>query len=264
MPKFTIISDIHLEFIPHLDRFADDFSGENLLLCGDIGKPHTKIFNIFLEHCSTKFDRVFILCGNHEYYGHTMDNIEKEMERIKNKYQNVYFMNTCSLEFDDFIIAGTTLWSNIPPSIYDEIAKLINDYRYIYKSKGVTIRPQDTTRLHHLQLQFLREELANAVEKEKPLVFMTHHAPLFNCVKPEYLTNKNHAFCSDLHELFKPPLRLWAFGHTHCPFQMDLPVGDSVGSEEGPMLRLHNNPVGYPHELDNYNPFDLKNCTFEF
>lgn len=258
MPKFTIISDIHLEYIPLMKRFGDEhFTGENLLLCGDIGKPHTKIFNVFLEHCSIKFDRVFFVCGNHEYYGHSMDNVEKEIERIKEHYPNVYFMNNTVLEFDDFIIAGTTLWSNIPPSIYDEIARVINDYRYIYKAKGTPIRPVDTVRLHHQHVQFLRETLEIAAEKEeKPLVFMTHHAPLFNCVKPEYMTNKNYAFCSDLHELFKPPLKLWAFGHTHCPFQMDL---DDNGQE----LHLHNNPVGYPHELENYDPFELSNCQFE-
>ena len=253
MPKFTIISDIHLEFIPNLNRFDSTFTGENLLLCGDIGKPHSKIFSVFLDHCSSKFDRVFIICGNHEYYGHTMNNIEMEMDRIKEKYPNVYYLNTSSLEFEDFIIAGTTLWSNIPSSIYDEISKAVNDYRYIYKAKGVTIKPQDTTRLHHSQVQFLREEIKNAEEKSKPLVIMTHHAPIFNCVKPEYLTNKNHAFCSDLHELLKPPLKLWAFGHTHCPFQMDFDEG----------IHLHNNPMGYPHELEDWDPFDPQNCEFE-
>lgn len=259
MPKFTIISDVHLEFIPHLERFNEEFTGENLLLCGDIGKPHTKVFKLFLNHCSQNFKRVFFVCGNHEYYGHTMDNVETELERIKDHYPNVYFMNMHSIEFDDFIIAGATLWSNIPTSIYDEIAKLINDYRYVYKAKGVPVRPIDTTRLHHEHVKFLREALVRASETAKPLVFMTHHAPLFNCVKPEFLTNKNHAFCSDLHELFKEPLKLWAFGHTHCPFQMDLPIGDG----EEPTLHLHNNPVGYPHELDDYDPFDLKNTTVE-
>ena len=250
MPEFSIISDVHLEFIP--DIKFDNFGGENLLLCGDIGKPHTKIYKNFIKLCSESFQRVFIICGNHEYYGFKRESVHSELETLAAKFNNVYFMNDTVKEFDDFTIIGATLWSNIPPSIHEEIRGLINDYRYIYKEKGVPITPVDTCRWHHSNVNFIKKSIEEAT---KPVVVMTHHAPLFNCVKPEYLTNKNHAFCSDLHELFKPNVKLWAFGHTHCPFQMDLPTDDEF-------IHLHNNPVGYPHELDNYNPFDLDNFTW--
>lgn len=251
MPQFTILSDVHLEFIPNELKEIHKLSGENLLLCGDIGKPDTKIFKMFIEHCSKQFKRTFFICGNHEYYGYQMADIEAKCVAIAEKYDNVFFMNRRTIEFDDFAIAGATLWSHIPPDLYKWIYTKINDYRCIKMDKHRYFKPEDGCALHQADVEFLNQAINTAA---KPLVVMTHHAPLYDCVIPEYKTPKNHAFCTDLPQLWRSPIKIWAFGHTHCPFKLDSPQG----------LHFRNNPVGYPQELQNHDCCAVENCEFNF
>ena len=52
-----------------------------------------------------------------------------------------------------------------------------------------------------------------------------------------------YAYASDLTKLFKPYVRLWAFGHTHCPADIQL---------RG--LRLVSNPKGYVSQELEWHP----------
>jgi hypothetical protein len=67
MVKFQYISNLHLDLYP-LGLFDIDAIAPYLLLAGDIGNPYQKKYELFLENISKKFEKIFIISGNHEYY----------------------------------------------------------------------------------------------------------------------------------------------------------------------------------------------------
>ena len=70
------VSDIHLEM--H-DKYNEGVitpsmflkpSAPYLALCGDIGIPELKAYDVFLGWCSNNYEKVFLIAGNHEYYNY--------------------------------------------------------------------------------------------------------------------------------------------------------------------------------------------------
>lgn len=52
------------------------------------------------------------MAGNHEYYGHSIDQIDQKIEEICHLYNNVTYLNRKSVDVsDEYTIAGCTLWS---------------------------------------------------------------------------------------------------------------------------------------------------------
>jgi hypothetical protein len=58
------VSDLHLERKIKRNIVADK---PYLLLAGDIGYPSDNVYRDFLHEMSYKFDKVFIIAGNHEF-----------------------------------------------------------------------------------------------------------------------------------------------------------------------------------------------------
>ncbi len=65
MYTFQLISDLHLEMGSYFNLKA---KAPYLLLVGDIGYPESQIYKDFLKQYSKKFDKIFYISGNHEYY----------------------------------------------------------------------------------------------------------------------------------------------------------------------------------------------------
>ena len=87
-------------------------------------------------------------------------------------------------------------------------------------------------------MDFLKEKVLEF--KHKPIIIATHFAPSPHAISSEYIGNPaNPAFASDLTEfiLANPNIRIWAFGHTHRPF--DFILGET---------RLVCEPFGYNNE----------------
>lgn len=70
--QFQLISDLHLEYKkecpqfykwPELPRLCP-----NLALLGDIGRPFEASYIDFLDAQAKKFENVFVVAGNHEFY----------------------------------------------------------------------------------------------------------------------------------------------------------------------------------------------------
>ena len=99
------ISDIHLEFykINEVDNILSYIqpNAKICVLAGDIGYPFQKIYEIFLCGISKKFDEIFLIHGNHEYYrigknkGKNIKQIiDKTNDIIKdNNLKNIHFLN---------------------------------------------------------------------------------------------------------------------------------------------------------------------------
>nr|WRK65279.1 calcineurin like phosphoesterase [Marseillevirus futianmevirus] len=229
--KLCLLSDCHLEIYP---KKLQKFLGGKLLvpdkkkvlcLCGDIGNPWSKNYFKFLSWCSESFEFVFVVAGNHEYYGkHTMEETDQRLRELSKSFQNVEFLQNSTFEYKGVLFVGATLWSNVT----DDAEELMNDYLEIPEITPELIRHKWNTSASFL----LRE-----ISKGKKTVVLTHHCPLD---EDKALGNKEgyrECYCSDLGFLAKENVAAWFWGHTHVPF-----------FERREKTVLASNPKGYGKE----------------
>lgn len=153
---------------------------------------------------------------------------------------NVKFLSNDIKEFQDIIFIGNTLYTDfklfgsknqIPCMV--EASRRLNDFRYCYylyvkkknKIKDGYVReytPEFHLKQHQICMIYLKRRL-DRLRKDgntKPIVIVTHHAPMPFCVEDEYKNDPlSAAFASDLREFVNtyPEIRLWCYGHVHTP-----------------------------------------------
>jgi hypothetical protein len=232
-------SDLHLELrstLQHpklLPLWNFNLSKDDeyyLALLGDIGNPYNDNLKKFLEKISPKYQKIFYIPGNHEYYNLNYESkkskkdFDRELEKICENFGNIIIMNnkTCIID-DDIKIIGSTLWSHVPENKSAHISEVINDYHVIKKESEnnlISITIDDTNKWNAESVEFIKKEIHNS---KHLCIILTHHAPLFSDEKlnrytadPTYLNGENNfAFHNDLMYLLKSPVVAWLYGHTH-------------------------------------------------
>lgn len=237
--KIQYISDLHLEFydltkIPrilmHIPKKADI-----CVLGGDIGYPFQKTYEVFLKGISSKFEHIFLILGNHEFY-QLKENEGKRVEEIiqrvrdildENHLTNIHFLHNSYYDVGEYRFIGSILWSHIYNSRY-----LSNDYEQVYE---FTIEKMNE--MHKECKEYIRELIEESKKAEKKVVMITHHLPSFLLNHPKYAHYVNYHQCFSSHsdELICEPVKIWIFGHTHA-------VVDKVING----VRCVSNPIGYP------------------
>jgi hypothetical protein len=71
-----------------------------------VGYPGSLQYKTFLKRCADKFERVFVLAGNHEFYTTHVDQALSDISAEADLYPNVTFLNKTSLLVDGFRILG--------------------------------------------------------------------------------------------------------------------------------------------------------------
>lgn len=224
--SIQIISDLHTEFHRQPVKLTNfiNVKSKNLAILGDLGNLNKRsIINYKDIVCqsSNLFEKVFIVSGNHEYYRYTndqilsMDDTDKKIEDICNYYPNVYFLNNKSVKLYDYLICGSTLWSNVTPfKVNNE--PLPNDYRQIYDNDKKLITINHILKLFNNNVSWLQHQIES--NKKDKIIIMTHHMPSYQLVAEKY---KNHyatcAFASSLEHLFRQNVKYYFCGHTHVP-----------------------------------------------
>lgn len=224
--KLKILSDIHLELYPKNNKIVfDDTDIDNILiLAGDIGNPSKKIFYNFIEKCSKSFYLVIFVKGNHEIYGNSIENTEKNIIDIVKKFKNVVYLEKSfhDIPNTNYRILGTTLWSDLNYKHKYEISESLNDFYQIKNFDFYTYKNE-----YSKSLEFLTKEIENNKSINKTLIIITHHAPLIEGTSnPIYKeSNINSCFSSDLSELITKntkSIKYWIFGHTHWSSRIKL------------------------------------------
>jgi Icc-related predicted phosphoesterase len=228
------ISDIHLEFYSFnkIAKIANKIIPKSkiLVLAGDIGKPVSRIkktqakinkcYEYFLNLLSIKFDKIFLITGNHEYYNNLGVSIEEVNKTIKticeniNK-SNVIFLNNDYYDYNGYRYIGTTLWTEVD----ENPSKKLNDLSQI-----PNMTPLLYNELHYNSVDFLDKILAETAKMANPIpcIIISHHLPLFELI--DNTTNTTNTidllqwYASDLNELiddYTNIIKLWIYGHTH-------------------------------------------------
>lgn len=219
-----LLSDVHLDWVG-LPRPTS--SSDILILAGDIGWPlnqHARPNNLyreFLIRCRQRFERVILVAGNHEYYGHSRDLVESTLRKLAEE-TSVTYLQRQTIIFDGYRFVGCTLWSEIEPTV------IINDLKYVMKI-------DDYLLAHRTDRAWLEQELAVS---SLPTVVITHHLPSYDLIHPVYKDNEaNSGYASKLDSLITAPVCAWLYGHTHEYVEKKI---NSVS--------CFSNPIGYPGE----------------
>lgn len=264
--KIQFVSDIHVEFWE--DKNKLDFlkpSAPILALLGDICCISTdadfELYKKFILHYYDKFERILIVCGNHEYYfnpnnckkpatKHTMKACEHKLQKFCKAYEKLVYLNNRTMSIDTrqgerYLLIGSVLWTNIPVNLHNVVYHRMNDYSYIYCQNGKKIQrltPDVITKIHMKNVAYIKRKIAKAKKEKRKVVIFTHHKP--------YLGDKcrgiQQAYETDLTSLMKNPVVLWCYGHTH---KRDNALINGV--------QIRSNPKGYPYEKTYFNPKEV-------
>lgn len=251
--KLQVISDIHLEFgasshIPH--------AGDYLALCGDIGRPSSEKYKVFIQRMSERYKWVFLIAGNHEYYSahNSVDEIDQTIREICASLPNVSYLQNSSHVIGGIRFIGATLWTNASSNQH-VLIQCMSDYKCIKRKvwpdgpnkpyMRVNITPSYTTMLHKESVGFIIGEVLAAKQAGQKVVVLTHHLPTFRNISPEHYGNPiNHGYATDLEHLIAPPIIAWCHGHTHyC----------TTTKVNG--IPVHCNAHGYLRETTGFDPW---------
>lgn len=221
--RFQILSDVHLEFYkvyPGLDHFVNiETVADAICLCGDIGDPFSQNYMQLLYECSSVYKYVFVITGNHEYYGHHTLKVGFYIRTMCP--DNVVYLDNSGYDIPDtdIRVIGTTLWSHIPESNREIVEKNLSDFRYI---KDWTVDKHN--RKFQKSVKFLLEEFSSSTRR---ILVMTHYAPVIHCGNPRYMNSPLAcAYKSDLEHILTDKVVAWAYGHDH--YNMRFYVGNTM------------------------------------
>jgi Icc-related predicted phosphoesterase len=228
LSKLYFISDTHLE---HLDRPISIHTSrpeldEAIALVGDIGWIHEESYWKFVHKCASMYRVVFIVLGNHECYFHDIHEIATLFSRTLHEHYlpNVYFLQNEHIEFQNCIVWGSTLWTRITMDAFQRL----NDQSTILDKTSPTkkLRMGTLFEQHNRAIYHLNQTMEISIKKNKPLIVLTHHAPLLGMNGKYIKSITASGYATDLSNYFKPPIKAWICGHTHqnlMIYQNDIP-----------------------------------------
>ena len=255
--KIRTVSDLHLG-TKDTFFFKDIDPDETLLLAGDICvyEVTSHLLTNFLKKCCASFRQVVMICGNHEYYSHLMNEVEDVLNVLHKQdgYENFYYLQNSVVEIDNVVIIGATLWTDYNKNDHTfelMIVKEIRDYCCIKHLAGpennerVNFSTYHAKQLHKESVEFIEKSLKEYKNFDKVIV-MTHHAPCEKSVAAKYKSDPtNGAYYSDLSNLILDnKIDIWIHGHMHN--NSDYMLGDT---------QIICNPRGYISD-GNYDLFD--------
>jgi len=256
--KISLVSDLHLD----ISGYCEMPGGDVLIVAGDsfearkFTKEHhstktlypTGIPNkefpcseFFYTECA-KYNRVFMVMGNHEHYGGYFGKTYGEL--LGRLPANVTLLEDQVEEYNGVMFMGSTLWTDLnkgDPITAMHLKHSMSDFKAItnyYPAKNLyhKLTPEHTAETHLKTKQFFKLMLEE--HRDKPFVIITHHAPSFQSVNEKYKhdTTMNGGYASDLSEfiLDNENIKVWVHGHMHDP------VSYYIGE-----TRIVTNPRGY-------------------
>lgn len=254
--KFSLLSDVHLEFYKSdklkklLDKLMKSITSNDsiLLLAGDIGRLDTKsyfdTYKLFLNTLSPLYQKMLLIAGNHEYYGLSIEEGNKQLKELETSVDNLSFLNNDTYTINrenrrPLSILGTTMWGSTDLTYH----RSINDFHKIDDFRENPLKYLDS----HRNCKLWLESQLETYKDDHDLVIMTHHVPSYRLNDPKYEKFKhlNSYYTSNLDHLFlDKSIKYWTYGHTHTFYNDKLKDSN---------INFLCNPYGYPGENSKIN-----------
>lgn len=176
---------------PSFDNNQEYFIQNHVLfILGDIIEAKkVKYLGDVLEKVVNKYDHIYWIFGNHEFYKTTFS---KAYEKIKSFIEsNDKLCNKISIIEnekialrDDLQVLAGTYWYPSESPLSDLIVKAkMNDYRYIKRDNFKKVEVFDFVERHKKTVDFFKSELDLSLGKNIKTVLATHHSTSNNCIK---------------------------------------------------------------------------------
>lgn len=219
--SFQVLSDLHLEINQQYLSFEIPVCAKHLILAGDVGRlVDYDNYRGFLRKQTDRFELVFLILGNHEFYNDTFAaGLQKarqlEQEPSLNGRLILLHQGRYDIPGSRVTLLGCTLWSKIPDKARDIVCSKIQDFK---KIQYWTV--DDHNGSHEADLDWLLNEMESIQSKKKrSILVVTHHAPsLQDTSRTQHANNPwSSAFATDiLSRISKSSgVKAWVFGHTH-------------------------------------------------
>jgi predicted MPP superfamily phosphohydrolase len=251
MNPITFVSDLHLDvnkkfnLDSHFLKAYEDFPG-SLIIAGD-----TCEFRNFDSFFYFVFDRlfklnkdiqVFYVAGNHEYYGGSIEEVNRALTDYADKNHRFHFLNNLgcfTFRSQDLIsIAGSSLWYPDTPDSWI-LQNNINDFSQIKEFK-----PNTAHQLNKESHEFFR---STYLEKDNFNIWVVHHLPSSKSIGSRFKGDRLNCYFVDhnfekLIEEKQPDVVIHGHGHN--------PVNYKIGN-----TWVLSNPHGYGQENKDFNWF---------
>jgi len=240
--RIQILSDLHLECASFKPPQTD---ADIVVLAGDVGVGIEGVL-----WARETFDvPVIYVAGNHEFHDAAFSMAE-HIALMKKAVEgsNVTVLDNDVAVLDGVRFVGTTLWTDMMDAysaLYCDVDRISVD-----EDEGefgsVHFTKEYGQELFDRNKAWLKVELATPFDGKT--VVVTHHAPSWKSLHPQYVGNEwNPCFMTDLECLMGDGVDVWVHGHTHNNFDYQI-----AGT------RVVCNPRGYPNPLGGWenNEFD--------
>ncbi|TVY92920.1 Uncharacterized protein LAWI1_G004652 [Lachnellula willkommii] len=230
--SFQILSDLHLEVGQQYSTFEIPPSAPYLILAGDIGRLiDYDSYLSFLARQMQGFEKVFLVLGNHEFYGLSFPaglQQARNLEREPVLNQKLVLLHQTRFDVPDSEISvlGCTLWSRIRDDAREVVRMKVKDFEKITDWEVASHNAA-----YEADIEWLRGQVAGMREagkgkgkggagkrSERTTLIVTHHAPsVQETAHPQHVDNAwSSAFATDvLGGGDWGDVKFWVFGHTH-------------------------------------------------
>ncbi len=187
--------------------------GDILILAGDV-VPFSQMHEHkdFFDDISDKFEHIYWLPGNHEYY--YSDIADRNGSFKESIWKNITLLNNSQVELPHVSLIFSTLWTKISDLKEDIIGNRLSDF-FVINNGDHKLTVAEYNRMHDEGLQFLKNAITYS--QEKKTVVITHHVPTFVNYPLRFADSPiNEAVAVELEEMisvYQP--QYWLYGHSH-------------------------------------------------
>lgn len=239
MTTIALHSDLHLELQAAPINLLKD-APDILILAGDITRidqAETLLIGLADHHPNMQ---ILYVSGNHEYYRiGDMWQAEADLRAALADQPRIHFLQCNTVELSGIRFLGCTGWSRLltlgeprQQSVQKVVGHAINDF-FVIGMGDRRFTTEECIQLGQQHYQWLEQELSKPCDQFT--VVITHFAPSLKVNNPNYpITDLSAYFCSDydrLIEQYQPTL--WAFGHTHANFDIQMGATRVVSNQKG-------------------------------
>ncbi|MDR7047763.1 Icc-related predicted phosphoesterase [Duganella sp. 3397] len=219
--RILVLSDLHHElWREHAPQIDPGVSHPDVvILAGDINTGDKAV-----DWAVRTFPGlpVMYVHGNHEGYGHHLDDVQEKIQEACEAAGNVHFLN-CGEQFIGRVrFLGATMWTDFRlfgdderQASIREAEAVMTDYKRIrLAKKGYRkLRAADTAQFHSIQKSWLRKKLDEPFDGAT--VVITHMAPSMLSVADKFGdAQTSAAYASRLDDMVAKA-NLWVHGHMH-------------------------------------------------
>src|SRR5471030_1854355 len=219
--RILVLSDLHHElWRDQAPRITPEQSRPDLvILAGDI---NTNARAVAWASATFGMTPVLYIHGNHEGYGHNIDEVQKALRAACESTQNVHFLNCDEFTLGGVRFLGATLWTDFKlfgdverQSAMREAEAVLSDYKRIrLAKKGYRkLRAADTAQFHAIEKSWLSKKLNESFPG--PTVVITHMAPSIRSVSTQFESALTSAAYSSALDSLVEKANLWVHGHMH-------------------------------------------------